>query len=362
MTKIKFIILVSLLFSIQAVSQPVLKIKGKIQGYSKGDFILLNLNDEEVIKVPMKSGKFETTACDLEPNVYTIKIGLFSKKVYIENKEIEISGYIDPTNKDDYDISITELAIDSHLKDLENKIDSYRKTTRDRLVSIITSSKDKNEITEAISNYSLIDNKVNILVKKLIENEKNDNVASYLAYKYGAPYYEHAKALFDILPDKAKKSLNGNLLQEKIMKLKPTGNGQPASNIKLENEKGEIINTNDFKGKVVVMDFWASWCGACCSEIQFLKPFYETVKNDDIVFISVSLDDDKDKWLNALKHEKIPWICLWDKKGWKKSVCRDIYHFGQIPYIIVIDKDGNIASKDLRRNALIENIKFNLNK
>lgn len=126
--------------------------------------------------------------------------------------------------------------------------------------------------------------------------------------------------------------------------------GNPAPMFTCQNPKGKKISLDDFKGKVLVVDFWASWCGPCRKEIPHLKEYYEEFKGKDVDFLSVSIDQKEDAWRKAMKEENMAW-----KQGWVKDAGKEVmnlYQFSGIPYIIVLDKDGKIYKKHLRGEAV----------
>ena len=122
--------------------------------------------------------------------------------------------------------------------------------------------------------------------------------------------------------------------------------GNPAPAFTFQNEKGKTVNIKKLKGKVIVLDFWASWCGPCRKEIPNVKKYYAEYKDKGVQFLSVSIDAKKDAWTKALKEEQMPWMQGWTPDAGKAVM--NTYQFGGIPFIILIDKDGNIYRKNLR--------------
>lgn len=115
-------------------------------------------------------------------------------------------------------------------------------------------------------------------------------------------------------------------------------------------QKGKAISPADFKGKVLVLDFWASWCGPCRAEIPNMKEIYADMKGKDVEFLSVSIDSDAKQWENALKKEAMPWKQGHVADSGKEVM--DLYQFNGIPFIIVIDKEGKIYRKHVRGKAI----------
>ena len=105
------------------------------------------------------------------------------------------------------------------------------------------------------------------------------------------------------------------------------------------------------RGKYVLLDFWASWCGPCKAEIPYLKKAYTNFHHKGFEIMSVSLDDKKDKWTSALKQFQMPWIQVSDIKGFS-SIVNDLYHVPSIPKTLLLDKTGKIIATDLRGDAL----------
>ncbi len=106
------------------------------------------------------------------------------------------------------------------------------------------------------------------------------------------------------------------------------------------------MSLTDFKGKVVLVDVWATWCGPCKAQIPHLEKLEKEYHGKDIVFISVSVDEKKDKWLNMIKKDNLGGVQLW-ANGFSK-ICKD-YSIKGIPRFMLFDKEGNIISVDAPR-------------
>jgi thiol-disulfide isomerase/thioredoxin len=113
---------------------------------------------------------------------------------------------------------------------------------------------------------------------------------------------------------------------------------------------GKMVNLKEFRGKYLVVDFWASWCGPCRAEIPHMKKMYEEYKGKDIEFLSVSIDKSKNAWKKAMRQEDMAWPQL-QAPGAGKDIMKE-YQFSGIPYIILLDKEGKIVAKQLRHESL----------
>jgi peroxiredoxin len=128
--------------------------------------------------------------------------------------------------------------------------------------------------------------------------------------------------------------------------------GSEAPEIALENASGEIISLNSLRGKVVLLDFWASWCRPCRAENPNVVKLYNKYKNQKFTVFSVSFDQEKSKWLAAIKQDQLSWPNhVSELTGWK-STPGEKYGITSIPKTFLIDKNGVIIGYDLRGEAL----------
>lgn len=123
--------------------------------------------------------------------------------------------------------------------------------------------------------------------------------------------------------------------------------GKPAIGFTYPDVSGKNVSLADFKGKIVYVDFWASWCGPCRREMPYAKKLVEKYGRD-IVFLFVSIDENEAAWKKAMQHEKINGIHLLAKEGFESQVLKD-YGIAGIPHYLLIDKQGNIISGNAAR-------------
>ena len=125
-----------------------------------------------------------------------------------------------------------------------------------------------------------------------------------------------------------------------------------APDISLPNPEGKILQLSSLKGKVVLIDFWASWCGPCRRENPNVVALYTKYKDKGFTVFSVSLDNDKEAWKRAIKSDGLVWpYHVSDLKEWSSPLVQ-LYKFEGIPFTVLLDKNGNIVEKNLRGKAL----------
>jgi peroxiredoxin len=163
--------------------------------------------------------------------------------------------------------------------------------------------------------------------------------------------------IFNGLSARLRASTMGKTLQLQITADKVLAIGQQAPNFTQNDVNGKPVKLSDFKGKYVLLDFWASWCLPCRTENPWVKHMYERYKDKNFTVIGVSLDNpgQKEAWLKAIADDGLVWTNLSDLKGGENEVAKQ-YFVQAIPTNFLIGPDGNILGKNLRGNALTQKL------
>lgn len=154
----------------------------------------------------------------------------------------------------------------------------------------------------------------------------------------------------------------GQALAKRLEDGIPTSVGALALEFTQNDVNGNPVKLSDFRGKYVLLDFWASWCGPCRRENPNVIKAYEKYKDKNFTVLGVSLDQasTKEAWLAAIKADGLVWTQVSDLQAWNNAVAK-LYRIRSIPQNFLIDPSGKIVAKNLRENALSEKLATLLN-
>ena len=212
----------------------------------------------------------------------------------------------------------------------------------------------------------------------LFDSLKNDDIKKSLVYfkvnktsllslysfnRYTTFFADYSKVDrdFALLPTWAKNSPDGKSIIAKIEGAKSAQVNTQAKKFVQQSSTGQKISLEAFEGKYVLLDFWASWCAPCRKEHPNLIKTYEQFKNKHFEIISVSLDSEKDSWLNAIAKDKITWTQVSDLKGQQNDIAVQ-YGVQSVPANFLINPKGVIIDKNLTGEELYKKLKTLLDK
>ena len=173
-------------------------------------------------------------------------------------------------------------------------------------------------------------------------------IGSYLADEklYALPlHYNFFSQVMEALEGKTPPSRMINRLEEAYTKVKAKQLTREAPDFELPDAQGRVMRFSSLRGKYVMLDFWASWCVSCRKKNRELNKHYPELHAAGLEVVSVSLDEDRDKWLKAVKEDQMAWTQLVDFSGLKQSRLKEAYKIKGLPAVYLIDPEGNIVKE-----------------
>ncbi len=327
-------------------------IEGKVENPGVLKKALLYRTDQLIDSAFLnETGEFRFKRAAPEPDFYTVVLGNKNYLIITQNGE--------------------EVELKTNLSDSLGSYEVKGSDNTEKVVKFNQISNKYGKISQAIEkefnfqvtqNPGIKDSLLNILMPRFQKNaddfsqeaikfakENKDNLAGFYAIgmidpaKYESDMIKYAE---DIKGDFTKNPTVQSFVQ-RMQGLKAVSVEQMAPDFSLPTPDGKQVKLSDFKGKYVLLDFWASWCGPCRQENPNIVNAYNKFKDKNFTIFSVSLDDNKEAWLKAIKADGLTWTHVSDLKKWSSEAATK-YKVEGIPASFIIDPQGKIAAKNLR--------------
>lgn len=191
--------------------------------------------------------------------------------------------------------------------------------------------------------------------RDFVKAHPNSLISLFSVKNYGGaiPDVNEVEPLFNSLSESVRLSVPGVAYAADIKKMKITEIGAIAPDFTQTDTAGKAVSLHDYRGKYVLVDFWASWCGPCRAENPNVLKIFNAYKNKGFTVLGVSLDQPnaKDKWVKAVQDDHLVWTQVSDLKGWKNEAAI-LYSVRAIPQNFLVGPDGKIVAKNIRGEEL----------
>lgn len=333
------------------------EIEGKIAG-AENKTVYLEKVTGQVITIDSfqigDNGKFKFVGTAERPSVYRLNFSNIRALDLVVDNTSKIELYIDVAKgMDDYEIKGS--AESEKIKEI-NKILYRTYKVVEGLQNEYASIQDKpNAEALAAGLEERYAEAMNNQIKELksFVDKGNSALLDFYAVSYLNidENYDFIKTVVDKHQSEIESSDYTKEYAAKIAEFSKLAVGSIAPDIKLNNPNGQEVALSSLRGKVVLLDFWASWCGPCRKENPNNVKLYKEYNAKGFEIYGVSLDKNKEDWLKAIKDDNLTWTHVSDLKFWQ-SEAASLYKIEAIPATYLLDKDGKILAKNLRGEEL----------
>lgn len=344
-----------LLSVIGCSNKDTISISGEIQNPGNVKVVAFYEGDRKLDSVFLSDqNRFKFERAATQSRLLTVQVGKNKYPIILTPGE-KLTFAADLQNPDAYAVEGSELS--TALKEFA-PIKTRKEFVEDSLQSDFTkriANKSENEIEVLRSEYmSAYRNSMNFYTKEAVKfAEKYNNLAGFYAVSTLDPELAESEliAYSEKIKEQFKDNAMVNQFREEIEKLKRLAVGQVAPEIEAYTTNNKAVKLSEYRGKYVLVDFWASWCMPCRKENPNLVRLYNTYKNQGFEILGVSLDNNPGSWMRAIEEDKLTWTNISDLKAWSSDVIID-YRIKAIPSSVVLDPEGKIIAKNLRSKEL----------
>jgi peroxiredoxin len=322
-------------------------LNGSVVGKTDGH-IVLDLGGKK-IETKIEEGHFYFEVPKVQTDLAHIVIGGEKFPFFIENTALKITLYTDSLDK--------SIVLGS---ELHSACDKFKKQEDEFMRDLFLKMK----------KYELADEEQKDKYFRVLFKEREDEAKKFINQYLNtplAPYLIHYRFKLSMGADelqnwfnqcstKAKESATGIMLQTFITNKKNLKIGKPYIDFACRDREGRDVKFSSVfdDKKIIILDFWASWCAPCRQEAKNILKIYNELNDKGLDVFSVSIDKDKKKWLKALDHDGLPWHNLIQDTDINDNTPSVLYNVDAIPAIFILSGDGTILARDLRGEELNE--------
>lgn len=338
-----------------AAGEQNIVLQGKIENPAAGNIILEEIQNNRAVPIDTFSlaadNTFEETLAMKEPGFY--RLNLYGKQyvtLILDNEDIQIAADMNSTEP----AKVEGSEDTDYLEEINRILRGSQQESKALESQFLEARKDKDQVQmKALQDKYLA---MEAAKREKIKEAMRDMDPS-LAHVYGVNFLDKEGdfPFLDSLAVRLKEGLPESKYVQDFTKgveaMRATVVGQMAPEISLPNPEGEVKKLSDLRGKVVMIDFWAAWCGPCRRENPNVVKVYEKYKDKGFEVYGVSLDRKKEDWVKAIEKDNLSWTQVSDLNYFNSEAAK-AYNVDAIPATVLLDKEGRIIARNLRGQAL----------